>query len=261
MNGVYLSDSGTGNWMNANVFVSRNTFQNIVDDPFEPEGDSFNLHFFNNKLINTHRMVSVVPTPTCVGPIFVYGNYQHDTIDPTGEAASRGRRNSAVKLNMDGGTCPNGVWIFNNTVRADAPGINFFAVDYITNPRVRHMYLLNNVFVTEMNAYSLAPTITDGDFNFNISLKPFGYAEAYGIQADPLLNEDGTLSDNSPAKEKSASIMINGYFSLPQVVPAGSDLGAFKNFPEPSYVIPPDGEPEGFPANIPGWPDAPLPPS
>ncbi|MFT3890105.1 MAG: right-handed parallel beta-helix repeat-containing protein [Anaerolineales bacterium] len=260
MNGVYFADSGKGNWMNANVFISGNTFQNIVDDPFEPEGDSFNLHFFNNKLINTHRMVSIVPASTCVGPIFVYGNYQHDTIDPTGEAASRGRRNSAVKLNMKGGACPNGVWIFNNTVRANVAGINFFAVDHITNPNVEHMYLLNNVFVTEMNAYSLAPTITEGDFNFNISLKPFGYAEMSGIQSDPLLNDDGTLSDLSPAKGKAASIVINAYFSAPQIVPAGADLGAFKNFPEPVYVVPPDGEPESFPANVPGWPDAPLPP-
>ena len=261
MNGVYLSDSGAGNWMNANVFVSQNTFQNIVDDPFEPEGDSFNLHFFNNKLINTHRMASIVPAQTCVGPIFVYGNYQHDTLDPTGEAASRGRRNSVVKLNMRGGTCPNGVWVFNNTARAETAGTNFFAVDLITNPSVSHMYLLNNVFVTEMNAYSLAPTITNGTFDYNISIQPFGYAEAYGIQADPLLNENGTLSDYSPAKGKATSIVINEYFSSPQIIPAGADLGAFKNFPEPIYVLPPDGEPDSFPANVPGWPDALIPPS
>jgi hypothetical protein len=258
MNGVYLSDAGSGgSWMNANVFISGNTFQNILDDPFEPEGASFNLHFFNNKLINTHRMVSIVPEPVCVGPIFVYGNYQHNTFDPTGEAVTRGRKNSVVKLDMRDGTCPNGVWIFNNTARSNVLGTNFYAVDLIASPKIENMYLLNNVFVTEKKAYSRSPTIKDGDFNYNISLQPFGYAEANGMQADPLLNENGTVSAYSPAKGSAASIMINKYFSSPQVIPAGADMGAFRYFPEPVYVLPPDGEPETFPANVPGWPDLP----
>lgn len=259
MNGFYFSDSDPGQWMNANVFISGNTFRNIVDDPFEPEGDSFNIHFYNNTLINTHRMVSIVPASTCVGPIFVYGNYQHNTIDPTGEA-NTGRRNSVVKLDMRGGTCPNGVWVFNNTVDANTTGTNFYAVDLLSSS-VKNFQLLNNVFVTEKNAYSSAPTFTNASFDFNISLKPFGYTEPHGLQADPLLNSNGTLQINSPAKGRGASVVISNYLASSQIVPTGSDLGAFRSYPSPVYMLPPGGEPADFPANAAGWPDAALPPA
>ena len=219
MNAVYLSDSDAGQWMNANVFISGNTFRNIVDDPFEPEGDSFNIHFYNNTLINTHRMTSIVPNSTCVGPIFVYGNYQQNTVDPTGEA-NTGRKNSVVKMDMRAGTCPNGVWVFNNTANANVQGTNFYAVDLIS-PAVSNFQLLNNVFVTEKNAYSSTPALNNAAFDYNISLKPFGYAEPHGLQADPLLSPNGTLQAASPAKGRGTSIGINNYFASSQVVPGG----------------------------------------
>ncbi|HET9906910.1 MAG TPA: right-handed parallel beta-helix repeat-containing protein [Anaerolineales bacterium] len=258
MNGVYLSDSDAGLWMNANVFISGNTFRNIVDDPFEPEGDSFNIHFYNNTLINTHRIVSIVPASTCIGPIFVYGNFQQNTLDPTREASS-GRRNSAIKMDMRGGSCPNGVWFFNNTVNANAAGTNFYAVDLLSTA-VRNFQLLNNVFITEKNAYSSTPSLTNAVFDYNISLKPFGYAEPHGLQADPLLNSSGMLQSNSPAKGRGTSIGVNSYFASAQIVPAGSDLGGFRNFPSPVYVLPPGGEPASFPTNASGWPNS-LPPT
>ena len=258
MNGVYLSDSDPGGWMNANIFISGNTFRNIVDDPFEPEGDSFNIHFYNNTLINTHRLASIVPASTCLGPVFVYGNFQQNTLDPTGEASS-GRRNSAIKMDMRGGTCPNGVWVFNNTVSANRVGLNFYAVDLISTA-VSNFQLLNNVFVTEKNSYSSAPTLNNAIFDYNISLKPFGYAEPHGLQADPLLSSSGTLQSNSPAKGRGTSIGINTYFASSQIVPAGSDLGGFRNFPSPAYVLPPGGEPASFPTNASGWPNT-LPPT
>jgi hypothetical protein len=166
-----------------------------------------------------------------------------------------------VKLKMSAGVCPNGVWIFNNTSNSNVTGLNFYAVDIIASPNVTNIHLLNNVFVTEMNAYSTEPVITNGEFNYNVSLKPFGYAETYGFQADPLLTPDGLLSENSPAKGMSALISINNYFASPRVVPAWSNAGAFQTFPAPMYVVPPDGEPDSFPGNVPGWPDAPIPPS
>jgi hypothetical protein len=258
MNGIYLSDSDPGPWMNANVFISGNTFKNIVDDPFEPEGDSFNIHFYKNTLINTHRMTSIVPDATCAGPIFVYGNYQQNTLDPTGEA-SAGRKNSMVKLDMRAGTCTNGVWVFNNTASANVSGTNFYAVDLIS-PAVSNFQLLNNVFVTERNAYSTTPTLTNATFDYNISLRPFGYAEPHGLQADPLLSASGTLQAGSPAKGRGTSIGINTYFASSQIVPAGSDLGGFRSFPSPVYALPPGGEPASFPSNISGWPDS-LPPT
>lgn len=254
MNGIYLSDTDPGAWMNANVFISGNTFTNIVDDPFEPEGDSFNIHFFNNTLVNTHRMASIVPASTCAGPIFVYGNYQKNTLDPTGEAAS-GRRNSVLKLDMRGGNCPNGVWVFNNTVDADVTGTNFYAVDMLSTS-VYNLQLMNNVFVTEKNAYSGTPIFSNAIFDYNISRKPFGYTEPHSLQADPLLTVSGTLQTNSPAIGRGSSIFISNYLASSQVVMQGSNLGAFRSFPAPVYVTPPGGEPAGFPANTTGWPDA-----
>jgi hypothetical protein len=254
MNGVYLSDDGAGQWMNANIFISGNTFRNIVDDPFEPEGDSFNLHFYNNILINTHRMASIVPDAACIGPIFVYGNYQQNTIDPTGEA-STGRRNSVIKMDMSGGTCPNGVWVFNNTANANVSGTNFYGVDLLTSS-VKNYRMMNNVLVTEKNAYSGTPVFTNATSDYNISLKPFGYIESHSLQADPLLSANGTLQVASPAKGRGASIDIANYFVSAGVVPTGTDLGAFRSFVSPKYVLPPGGEPADFPATVAGWPDA-----
>jgi hypothetical protein len=254
MNGIYISDKDAGNWMNANVFISKNKFTNIMDDAFEPEGDSFNLHFFNNKLTNAHRMTSIVPGATCVGPIFVYGNYQRETADPTGEAITKGRRNSAIKFDMRGGTCPKGISFFNNTINADTPGINFYGVDLL-DPSVKNFTILNNVFVTEMNAFSQIPILTNAVFDYDISLKPLGCVETHGIQANPLLNSDGTLTATSPAKGKSTAVVINTYFASSTIVPAGADLGGFRSsFPQPVYVTPPGGEPSGFPANVAGLP-------
>jgi hypothetical protein len=257
MNGVYISDDGVGQWMNANIFISGNTFRNIVDDPFEPEGDSFNLHFYNNSLINTHRMASIVPDAACIGPIFVYGNYQHDTIDPTGEA-SIGRKNSAIKMDMSIGTCPNGVWVFNNTINANALGTNFYGVHLIT-PSVKNYTMLNNVLITEKNAYSGTAVFTNAISDYNISLMPFGDVEPHSLQADPLLDLNGTLQSTSPAKGRGTSVEITNYFASSDIVPAGADLGAFRGFPLPHYVLPPGGEPVDFPANVAGWPDV-LPP-
>jgi len=256
MNGVYLADDSAGQWMNANVFISGNTFRNIVDDPFEPEGDSFNLHFYNNILINAHRMASIVPDSACVGPIFVYGNYLQNTLDPTGEA-STGRRNSVIKMDMSGGTCPNGVWVFNNTANANVAGTNFYGVDLLTSS-VKNYRMMNNIFVTEKNVYSGTPVFTNSISDYNISLKPFGYTEPHGIQADPLLNANGTLQSTSPAKGRGAAIDIASYFVASSIVQAGADLGAFRSFQAPKYVLPPGGEPADFPSNIAGWPDAPV---
>ena len=256
MNGVYLSDDSIGQWMNANVFISGNTFTNIVDDPFEPEGDSFNVHFYNNVLINTHRMASIVPDSACIGPIFVYGNYLQNTMDPTKEA-STGRRNSVIKMDMSGGTCPNGVWVFNNTANANVSGTNFYGVDLLTSS-VKNYRMMNNVLVTEKNAYSGTPTFTNSISDYNISLKPFGYGEPHGLQADPLLSANGTLQAASPAKGRGASIDIPIYFVSSGLVPAGADLGSFRSFPVAKYVLPPGGEPASFPVNVMGWPDAPV---
>ncbi len=256
MNGVYLSDDGVGQWMNANVFISGNTFRNIVDDPLEPEGDSFNIHFYNNILMNAHRMASIVPDSACIGPILVYGNYLQNTLDPTGEAGT-GRRNSVIKMDMSGGTCPNGVWVFNNTSNANVAGTNFYGVDLLTSS-VKNYKMLNNVFVTEKNVYSGTPVFTNSVSDYNISLKPFGYAEPHGLQADPLLTANGLLQSTSPAKGRGVPVDIANYFASSGIVPTGADLGAFRSFPAPKYVLPPGGAPAGFPANVAGWPDAPV---
>jgi len=254
MNGIYLSDDDSGQWMNANIFISGNTFRNIVDDPFEPEGDSFNIHFYNNTLINAHRMASIVPNSACVGPIFVYGNYLQNTMDPTGEART-GRINSVIKMDMSSGTCPNGVWVFNNTANANVSGTNFYGVDLLTSS-IRNYRMLNNVLVTEKNAYSGTPSFTNSLSDYNISLKPFGYTEAHSLQADPLLASNGTLQSNSPAKGRGTAVDIANYFVAGNLVPTGADLGAFRSFPAPKYNLPPGGEPASFPANVQGWPDA-----
>ena len=52
--------------------IYRNTIENSADNAFEPEVYCKNLHFYHNKMINSHAFISI--TEVGGGPIYFYGN-------------------------------------------------------------------------------------------------------------------------------------------------------------------------------------------
>ncbi|KXK15964.1 MAG: hypothetical protein UZ14_CFX002000137 [Chloroflexi bacterium OLB14] len=122
-NGFIFSDDSAGQWMNANVFIYNNVFERVVDDPAEPEGDSYNFHVYNNSMYETHRLISL--TTKGLGPVFVYNNLQITKGNPTNETS---RLNSAFKVDLSLGYS-NGTWIFNNTIVGET-ATNFLCIRY-----------------------------------------------------------------------------------------------------------------------------------
>ena len=243
-NGFLFTDDSAGQWMNANVFIYNNRFERIVDDPAEPEGDSFNFHVFNNTMIDTHRMVSM--TAKGVGPVFVYNNVQITNGNPTGEST---RLNSAFKLDFSTGGYVNGTYLFNNTIVGEAAA-NFYAYDMLSRTISYPLTVRNNVYVTKLNAFNKTPT--GGSIDYDISKAPFGMTQPNGIVSDPLIQADGSLSNTSKAVGKSTQIVIPTYFSNSTVISSGSNLGAYQFVPSPVWVLPP-GYPSTIPAEINGW--------
>ncbi len=246
-NAFLFTDDTTGQWMNANIFISGNRFERVVDDPAEPEGDSFNFHFFSNTLFDTHRMISL--TTKGLGPIFVYNNVQITTGNPTAEPS---RLNSAFKLDLSRGFA-NGVFLFNNTIVGEGAA-NFYAYDMLSRKIATPLTARNNVYVTLLTAFSKTPS--GGSFDYDISKSPFGMTQLHGIVDDPQVQADGSLAAGSPAIGWSTDLRLPGWFDLAEVVPAGANLGAFQNIPEPTWVMPPRYPVQKIPDHIPGWVDA-----
>ncbi len=270
-NGVLLNkglDSGSL-FMDANTFIYRNRFEDIIDDPYEPETYAFNNHFFENTIINALYIASLAPGSTLgqlTGPVYIYNNYQLLTKDSSGEGITLRRKNAAIKLELtSGANYSNGVFVFNNTSDLSAPNLNSFGVDVKSSTVVNYTQK-NNIFRSINNAFSSsALTLVNSIIDYDLSEKPLGYSEPHGWGSmSPLLgsisNEDGRLFSSSPARGKSIGITIPIGFANSQVIAADDDLGAFKygqndfrNAPDPMYVAPPGGEDSSFPSNV-SWP-------
>ncbi|GAB1470314.1 hypothetical protein MASR2M66_11910 [Chloroflexota bacterium] len=239
--------SGSGEWMNSNVFIYGNRISTVMDDVFEPEGDSFNIHFYNNIVTEAHRMASL--TTAATGPVFIYGNYQRTFSNPTHEDT---RENSMLKLDFSEGSYDNGVWVFNNTVFSLMSEI-FYPLDMLSD-EVSNLYMMNNIFNTTNPVVNSEPIFSVNTlFDFNITRSGFGYPEKNGLQTYPFVKFNGTLMSISPAVKRSTEIDIPGYFLLSPVVPSGTDAGAFSTYSAPVWVMPPGGYPTLIPANIESW--------
>jgi hypothetical protein len=245
-NGFLFTDDSAGKWMNSNVFIYGNRFERVVDDPAEPEGDSFNIHIYGNTMIDTHRMVSL--TTSGLGPVFVYNNVQITKGNPTNEAT---RPNSAFKIDMSNGYT-GGAWIFNNTVVGDTAA-NFSAFDMLSSRVASPLMVCNNIYVTALKAFNEVPSA--GSFDYDMSKAAFGMTQAHGMVGDALVLADGKLSSDSPAIGRATQLSIPSWFTSSVVVSAGANLGAFQSIPAPLWVLPPE-YPSQIPANMAGWPDA-----
>lgn len=245
-NGFIFSDDSAGAWMNANVFIYGNLFERVVDDPVEPEGDSYNFHVYNNTMYETHRLISL--TTQGAGPIFVYNNVQITKGNPTNESS---RLNSAFKIDLSLGF-QNGVWIFNNTIVGET-GANFYAYDMISRTITSPLTVVNNIYVTKLNAFNKTPS--GGSIDYDISKAAFGMVQPNGIVGDPFLLSNGRLPSNSIANGKSVKLTIPTWFVSSSIIPTGANVGAFQSIPAPAWVTPPN-YPSQIPANVTGWVDS-----
>lgn len=261
-NSIFMSkDNRTSQYLGANTWIYHNRFERIVDDAFEPETFAFNNHFFQNTLIDAHRMLSVAPDEmgTLLGPIYAYNNLQITKNDPTKEV-STGRINSMYKVELDADHFSNGVYAFNNSADLNYPGVNTYAIDFLDDG-VTDFFHYNNVYTTPQKAFSETPTGNKSEFDYDLSQGALGYSEVHGYPqtnpgfANPSV-EDLRPSSNSPMRGKSRAINASIGFSSSTIIAAGADLGAFqygesdfRQVASPAYVTPPGGEPSSFPAN------------
>ena len=266
-NSIYFSRSDrVGNYYDANIWVYRNRFEHVVDDPYEPESYAFNNHFFQNSLKDTHRLISLAPESgngQLSGPVYVYANQMVLVTDPTREAAS-GRENSAYKLELSPNYFTQGVYLFNNSIDASTTGTNGSGIDFLSST-VNYLEHFNHAYKTLKNTFSTSSlTLKNSKFQSDMSPK-LGYTENPGYNGqDPqftsLAQEKLTLSSTSPARGKAQAFTAPLGFTNLSVIAAGSDLGAFRsdssdfiNTPSPVYVVPPGGEDASFPQNY-DWP-------
>lgn len=264
-NGIYFGNDGrTGDYYDANVFIYRNRFEKIVDDPYEPESYAFNNHFYQNTIINSHRIISLAPQNKGTGPVYVYSNLMSLTKDPTNQTA-KGTINAPFKLELSPNNYPGGVYLFNNSIDADYPGTNSSGNDMLSST-VNYLTQKNNIFKTLKNVFtSNSVTLKNSSISGDLSHKSFGYAEPGSYpNSDPKYSnpayEDLRLVSGSPAIGKALELANLVGFSSSPVIGAGSDLGAFefgendfRTTPNPKYVVPPGGEDASFPANA-DWP-------
>ena len=247
-NGFLFSDDTAGKWMNSNVFIYENLFERIIDDPVEPEGDSFNFHIYNNVMVDTHRLTSI--TTSGVGPVLIYNNVQVTKGNPTNEAS---RLNSAFKVDLTGGYT-NGVYIFNNTIIGEQAD-NFYGYDMIATKINKPLTVRNNVYLLNRNVFSSKPTGI-GTYDYDISNKSLVVAQPNGLQADLKIDENGMPLQGSPIIGRSTQISIAGWFVIDLIVPAGADAGAYRDtIPEPLWVLPLN-YPARMPANDVNFPEA-----
>lgn len=265
-NAIYMSKTSTNPQKSddANTFMYRNRFEDIVDDPYEPESSAFNHHFYENTLVNTHRMASFAPQDSgLLGPIYVYQNIQLMTKDPTGEANS-GRINSAFKVELGDYPYVNGVYVFNNSLDFNYAGNNAYSID-VLDKNIKNFYHFNNAIRTAKNVFTSSTlNLTNSLIDYDLTNSTFGYTEANGkSKIDPSFvdsrNEDFRLKEGSTRYYGMPFTAKLGFVNL-NVINSSFDIGAmqygasdFRVLPKPVYVVPTGGEVSGFPQNT-DWP-------
>lgn len=269
---MYRQDNREFKFSDSNIFVHDNRFEYILDDPFEPDQSyAFNDHFYNNILVNTHRLVSMASTTKLtdsasgaldpnLGPVYIYNNAQFDNVDVTNTGSAHPNGSFKVFLDSNTNYFQNGIYIFNNSV--DESGIAYgYGVQQVGGSDVKNWYFYNNALKTSQGTVP-SLTLVNSEAANNFGSKAINIPNVNGAQnTDPLFTnaaaENFTLTAASPAKAKSRAMTFFAGFTSSTVVPAGADAGVLMNgtcfaqLPQPVYVTPPGGD--QFTTNL-AWP-------
>lgn len=200
-NGIRLSimgDAENDTLACTNGEVYRNIIENSADNAFEPEVYCKNLHFYHNKMINSHAFVSI--TEVGGGPLYFYGNTGvklPDCNDGWTIFKFVGKERRLTKP----------LYIFNNSWQVDSDVLGRINERHWNNDYIRHFnnaYYLSNV--DTVGIYYLGKNNSFGNDCANV---PFPDKVAWtskypSITADPMF-VDGAygnflLREGSPCK-------------------------------------------------------------
>ncbi|MBD8387738.1 glycoside hydrolase family 88 protein [Dysgonomonas sp. BGC7] len=245
-NGIRLSimgDAENDTLACTNGEIYRNVIENSADNAFEPEVYCKNLHFYHNKMINSHAFISV--TEVGGGPIYFYGNTGVKLPDCNDgwtifKTAGRERRLTAP------------FYIFNNSWQVDSDVLGSVNTSYWHNDNIHHFN----------NAYHLSHNETVGIYHLgknnlfendcaNIPFpdKVIETGRYPSIVADPMF-VDGKygnflLEEGSPCKD--AGIVLDNfpiYYTGDKLDIGAYDDGKLVEGPVFRYVEPGEEMPE-----------------
>ncbi len=146
----------------ANGLIYNNIIENSADNAFEPEVYCKNLHFFHNKMINSHAFISL--TEVGGGPLYFYGNTGIKKADCTDGW-------TIYKISSGERPFTRPVYIFNNSWQVDSPIYGREQDPFWTN---EHIYHFNNAYyITQGDSVGFSFLSVDNKFGNDCSNLPF----------------------------------------------------------------------------------------
>jgi rhamnogalacturonyl hydrolase YesR len=224
-NGIRLSvmDETTGldTLACTNGEIYRNVIENSADNAFEPEVYCKNLHFYHNKMINSHAFISV--TEVGGGPLWFYGNTGvklPDCRDGWTVFKFMGKERRMTKP----------LYIFNNSWQVDSDILGRKQENHWHND---HIYHFNNAyFISNADTVGIYYSGLDNRFENDCANIPFPgrivqQAKYPEIASDPMFLDgkhgNFLLKEGSPCRNKGI---------IPENIPIGFtgeklDIGAY----------------------------------
>lgn len=215
-NGVrLLGDANEITSTNANVEISNNLFENIRDNPIEPEISAYNWWIHHNRIHNAHSWISI--TELTGGYIYIFGNvgWNDDMYGKEGDH----NKGTVLKFEKSGPFPIYPVYVFNNTWVTSG--------DYI-RPKTptRNLFHFNNIIYSQKRKSTLfVPTNYHASYHLGNDLiygqnskKTINHSIWKNlVHRDPLFANiqiaDFRLKQQSPAIDSGIVLHIDGWSS------------------------------------------------
>lgn len=221
---------------NTNVEIVDNLFENIRDNPIEPEHSAYNWWIHHNKIHNAHAWISL--TGIAGGHIYIFGNIGWND-EPYGKKGDHSG-GTVLKFNETGPFPTMPVYIFHNSWHAQG---NYLLPN---NPSRNIIHFNNAIFLQEKDAVTLTKNNFHESFQFendliNRPLSDFAKSKWKNyIISDPeftnVLTGDFTLKKGSPAIDSGKVFQLENWKS--SYSGKAPDIGAYEGkeeFKGPKY--------------------------
>ncbi len=248
-NGIRFTGDKNNRRLNANGEIYGNVIINTRDNAFEPEDVCSNLHFYHNRLINSHAFISIDMVRG--GPIYFYGNVGWQTEYRGHEWTIfkfRGYESDKPPAPLD-----EPLYVFNNSWYVPLKAFGGSSSQY----RNHHLRHFNNAYFFSNQAHlGLAHWGEDYLLDFDCSNTPFPFSvlqngqEAHGLFADPMFRakEDGdfALDPHSPCVDAGTIVSLPQLQWMQTFDGLAPDIGAYEGSeliqgPPFRYQQPPGG--------------------
>ncbi|MBD3288862.1 T9SS type A sorting domain-containing protein [candidate division KSB1 bacterium] len=231
-NGIRFTGDKNDRRQNANFEIYGNFIMNTGDNAFEPEDVCYNLHFYHNRLENSHAFISVDMIRG--GDIYFYGNRGWQSVNA-------GHEWTVFKFRgyEDGGSEPldEPFYVFNNSWYVHFDAVSGSGSEY----RNRYMKHFNNAYYfTEGSGLLGVNRVGDeNEFDYDCSNTEYPYLVEYlgfeenGIEADPLFVDPAAgnfqLSPESPCIDSGKVMQFSEFDWEQDYEGAAPNIGAFEN--------------------------------